>query len=47
MKKINKPTDGRHKLKMQKSSLKGTVHFQNLKLANTGDQMKEMRREVQ
>ena len=47
IKKINKPPDGRHKLNMQKFSVEGTVHFQNLKFPNTGDQMKEMRREGQ
>ena len=47
MKKINKLPDGHRKLNMQKSSVEGTVHFQNLKFPNTGDRMKEMQREVQ
>ena len=34
-------------LNIQKSSVQGTVHFQNLKFPNTGDQMREMQREVQ
>ena len=32
---------------MQKFSVEGTVHFQNLKFPNTGDQMQEMLREGQ
>ena len=34
-------------LNIQKSSVEGTVHFQNLIFPNTEDQMREMRREVQ
>ena len=40
------PND-RRKLNMQKFSVKGTVYFKNLKFPDTGDQMKEMRREGQ
>ena len=43
----NPISDGRRKLNMQKFSVEGTVHFQNLKFLNAGDQMKEMQREGQ
>ena len=39
--------DNRQKLNMQKFSVEGTVPYQNLKFLNTGNQMKEMRREGQ
>ena len=32
---------------MQKSCLQVTVHFKNLKFPNTGNQLKEMLKEVQ
>ena len=34
-------------INMQKSSVQVTVHFKNLKFQNTGNQMKEMQKEVQ
>ena len=42
-----KPPDGRRKLNMQNFSVEGTVHLQDLKFLNTGDQIKEMRRKGQ
>ena len=44
---MNQAPGSRRKLNMQKYRVQVTVHFENLKFPNTGNQMKEMHKKIQ